>query len=154
VNLFTNVYNNRYKGVYDTIAIDMAFTSFVVNITNSFTISKGFTGELTGFYRHKSINSLSRMEPIYQIGLGLQKQVLQGKGMVRINVRDPFAWQKFEGVNKYGLIDGDFLSRPDIRQATATFTWRFGKNGQPNQQPRRRSSSSQDEQNRVGQGGQ
>lgn len=152
-NFFTNVYNNRYKGMYDTIAIDMAFTSFLVNITNNFTLGKGFTAELTGFYRHKAINNLSKMEPIYQIGFGLQKQVMKGKGTVRLNVRDPFAWQQFKGVNKYGLIDGDFLSRPDVRQVTATFTWRFGKTTQQNQ-PRRRSTSSQDEQNRVGQGGQ
>jgi hypothetical protein len=153
-NLFTNIYNNRYKGVYDTIPIDMAFTSFMVNITNSLTLGKGFTGEVTGFYRHKSINSLTKMEPIYQIGFGLQKQVLKGKGTLRFNVRDPFAWQKFEGVNKYGMVDGNFLARPDIRQVSTTFTWRFGKNGQQNPQPRRRASSSQDEQNRVGQGGQ
>jgi hypothetical protein len=75
--------------------------------------------------------------------------VLKGKGTVRINARDPFGWQKFEGLNKYGMIDGNFLSRPDIRQVGATFTWRFGQNGQQNQ-PRRRNSSSQDEQNRVG----
>lgn len=150
-NLFTNVYNNHYTGIYDTIRIDMAFTSFSVNVTNNFTFGKGFTGELSGFYRYKAINSLTKMEPIYQISLGAQKQVMKGKGTVRLNIRDPFAWQKFEGLNKYGLIDGNFLVRPDIRQVTATFTWRFGKNGQQ-AQPRRRSSSSQDEQNRVGGG--
>jgi len=153
-NLFTNVYNNRYKGVYDTIPIDMAFTSFMFNITNNLTLGKGFTGEITGFYRHKSINNLSKMEPIYQMGFGLQKQVLKGKGTLRFNMRDPFAWQKFEGLNKYGMVDGNFLARPDIRQVSTTFTWRFGKNGQQNPQPRRRATSSQDEQNRVGQGGQ
>ncbi len=154
INLFTNLFNNRYKGTYDTIAIDLAFTSFLVNITNSFTIAKGFTGESTGFYRHKAINNLSKVEPLYQIGFGLQKQIMKGKGTVRLNVRDPFAWQQFKGVNKYGMIDGDFRSRPDTRQVTGTFTWRFGKNTQQNQQPRRRAGSSQEEQNRVGQGGQ
>lgn len=151
LNLFTNVFNNRYQGVYDTIPIDLSFTSFMVNTTSTFTISQGFTAELTGFYRHKAINNLSRMEPIYQIGFGMQKQVLKGKGTLRFNVRDPFAWQRFQGLNRYGLIDGNFLSRPDIRSVTTSFTWRFGKNGQ-NNGPRRRSSSSQDEQNRVGQG--
>ena len=154
VNFFGNVFNNRYKGQYDTVAIDLAFSSFVINMTHNFTLGKGFTGEVTGFYRHKAIFSLSRMEPIYQVGFGVQKTIMKGKGTLRFNVRDPFAWQKFEGLNKYGLIDGNFLARPDIRQVTTTFTWRFGKNGQQNQQPRRRSSSSQDEQNRVGGGGQ
>jgi hypothetical protein len=90
-NIFTNIYNNHYEGVYDTINIDLSFTSFMVNITNSFTLGKGLSGELTGFYRHKSLNSLTRMEPIYQIGIGLQKQVMKGKGTVRLNIRDPFA---------------------------------------------------------------
>jgi hypothetical protein len=45
-------------------------------------------------------------------------------------------------------------NRWDNRQVKTTFTYRFGKNGQQNDPPRRRSSASQDEQNRVGQGGQ
>jgi len=150
-NVFTNIYNNHFEGVLDTFSIDRSFTSFMVNITNNFTISKGFTAEVSGFYRHKSLANLSVMNPIYQISVGLQKQVMQGKGTVRLNVRDPFAWQKFTGYNRYGLIDNTFSNRPDIRQVTATFTWRFGSNNQQNT-PRRRAASSQDEQNRAGGG--
>ena len=149
-NLFTNVFNNHYKGVYDTFNIDRSYTSFTANITNSFTFKKGWTAELSGFYRHKALAGLTQMEPIYQMSFGVQKQVMKGKGTLRLNVRDPFAWQKFEGRNTYGMIDGGFIARPDIRQVTGTFTWRFGKTGQQNQ-PRKRNSSSQDEQNRVGQ---
>ena len=149
-NFFTNVFNNHYKGVYDTINLDMAYTSFTANITNNFTFKKGWTAELSGFYRHKALNGLTHMEPIYQMSVGVQKQIMKGKGTLRFNFRDPFAWQKFEGRNTYGLVDGGFISRPDTRQLTGTFTWRFGKTGQQNQ-PRRRNSSSQDEQNRVGQ---
>jgi len=149
-NFFTNVFNNRYKGVYDTFNIDISYTSFTANITNNFTFKKGWSAELSGMYRHKALGGLTRMEPIYQMSFGFQKQVMKGKGTLRFNVRDPFAWQKFEGRNTYGMIDGGFIARPDIRQVTGTFTWRFGKTGQQNQ-PRRRNSSSQDEQNRVGQ---
>jgi iron complex outermembrane recepter protein len=148
VNVFSNVFNNHFEGVYDTIVIDLAYTSFSVNVTNSFTLGKGLTAELTGFYRHKSLEQLARMEPIYQMSLGLQKQVLQGKGTVRLNVRDPFAWQKFAGHNQYGYVDMKFKNRPDVRQVTATFSLRFGKQTQQTQ--RRRSGSSQEEQSRVG----
>ena len=149
-NLFSNVFNNHYKGVYDTFNIDISYTSFTANITNNFTFKKGWTAELSGMYRHKALGGLTRMEPIYQMSVGVQKQVLKGKGTLRFNIRDPFAWQKFEGRNTYGMVDGGFLARPDMRQVTGTFTWRFGKTGQQNH-PRRRNSSSQDEQNRVGQ---
>jgi hypothetical protein len=149
-NVFANVFNNRYKGVYDTFNLDIKYTSFSANMTNNFTFKKGWSAELSGMYRHKALGGLTRMEPIYQMSFGLQKQVMKGKGTLRFNVRDPFAWQKFSGRNTYGMVDGGFTARPDIRQVTGTFTWRFGKNGQQNQ-PRRRNSSSQDEQNRVGQ---
>lgn len=149
LNLFANVFNNQYQGIYDTFRIDLAYTSFMVNLTNSFNFGKGFSAELSGFYRHKSLMGLSVFEPQYQMSIGLQQQVMKGAGTVRLNIRDPFAWQVFEGSNKYGPIDGRFTFRPDARQVTATFTWRFGGQSS-NNQPRRRTSSSQDEQNRVG----
>ncbi len=150
-NLFTNVFNNLYKGIYDTINIRLTYTSFMINLTNNFNFGKGFTGELSGFYRYKTVNSLTKLEPVYQMSVGLQKQVMKGKATIRLNIRDPFAWQKFEGLNKHGLVDGTFLARPDIRQVTTTFTWRFGKNTQQ-AQPRRRNSGSEDEQSRAGGG--
>jgi hypothetical protein len=125
----------------------------MANVTNTFTIAQGFTAELSGLYRHKNIDQLAVMQPVYQMSIGAQKQILKGKGTIRLNIRDPFAWQKFEGQNKYGDVDMHFLSRPDLRQVTSTFTYRFGKSTQQNQ-PRRRNTSSQDEQNRVQQGGQ
>jgi iron complex outermembrane receptor protein len=147
MNLFTTVFNNHYTGVYNTVDIDVRFTSFMVNVTNSFTITKGFTAELSGFYRHRSIEQLTKVEPLYQMSIGLQKQVMKGKGTVRLNVRDPFAWQNFEGVNQYGYVDMHFKNHPDVRQVTATFSVRFGKQ---TQQQQRRRGSSQEEQSRVG----
>jgi iron complex outermembrane receptor protein len=151
-SFFTNIYNNRYVGVYNADPIDVSFTSFMVNVTNSFTFNKktGFTGEVSGFYRHKSVDQLAVIEPIYQLGFALQKQVLQGKGSLRLNVRDPFAWQKFSSSVKYSDIDLHSVARPDVRQVTATFTYRFGKSTQNAQ--RRRTGGSQDEQSRVGSG--
>jgi hypothetical protein len=151
MNLFGNVFNNKYKGQLDSIKVDVSYTSFMINLTNSFTIAKGLTGEISGFYRSKGVDQLTRIEPVYQMSLGLQKQIMEGKGTLRLNIRDPFAWQKFEGYNQYGYVDMRFANRPDTRQVTATFSLRFGKSTQPQPQ-RRRSGSSQEEQSRVGQG--
>ena len=151
-NFFTNVYNNHFIGVIEAAKIDIDYTSFMVNITNTFTLGKGMTAELSGFYRHKDVNQLSIVEPLYQMSIGAQKQIIKGKGTIRLNVRDPFAWQRFEGINKYNNIDMRFSNRPDVRQVSATFSYRFGKST-PQSQPRRRASSSQDEQSRVGQAG-
>jgi iron complex outermembrane receptor protein len=154
VNLFTNIYNNHYKGTYENRPLDISYTSFMVNMTQTFTLKQGFTLEMTGFYRARGVDQLTISEPMYMISFGGQKQVLKGKGTVRLNLRDPFWLQRFKGRTQYDIVDNRVQNRWDNRQVTATFTYRFGKNGQQNPPPRRRNSAAQDEQNRVGQGGQ
>ncbi|HEU4901916.1 MAG TPA: outer membrane beta-barrel family protein, partial [Flavisolibacter sp.] len=152
-NLFTNIYNNHYQGVYNTKPLDVGFTSFSANLTNTFQVGKGLTTELSGFYRYRTVEQLAVVEPLYQMSVAASKQIMQGRGTVRLNIRDPFAWMHFNGENKYGDIDMRFNNHPDTRQVTATFTLRFGKST-PQSQPRRRNSSTQEEQSRVGQGNQ
>jgi hypothetical protein len=152
LNTFTNVYNNHYKGIYNNEPIDIAFTAFTMNLTNSFTFSqkKGFSGEVSGFYRSKTVDQLTIGDPVYFMSIALQKSILKNKGTLRLNIRDPFAWQQFGSHVQYSDINMTSLARPDIRQVTATFSYRFGKS--TGQSPRRRSSGSQEEQSRVGQG--
>ena len=148
-NFFTNIYNNHYKGIYNAEPLDISYTSFMVNITNTFTIKQGFSLELSGFYRGKGVDQLTINQPIYQMSLGGQKNILKNKATVRLNIRDPFAWQEYRGLTEYGNIYAKIHSKFDVRQVTATFTYRFGKNIQQPPQ-RRRGSATQDEQNRVG----
>jgi hypothetical protein len=78
---------------------------------------------------------------------------MKGKGTIRMNFRDPFWIQRYKGKTQYDIVDSRVENRWDNRQVTASFTYRFGKSQQGQQQPRRRNSASQDEQNRVGGGG-
>ena len=148
-NFFTNIYNNHYKGIYNAEPLDMSYTSFMINVTNTFTIKQGFSLELSGFYRGKGVDQLTLNQPIYQMSVGGQKNILKNKATIRLNIRDPFAWQEYRGVTEYGNIYAKIHSKFDVRQVTATFTYRFGKNIQQ-QPPRRRNNATQDEQNRVG----
>lgn len=153
-NTFVNVYNNHYEGTYENKPLEFNYTSFMINMTNTFTLKQGFTLEMSGFYRARGVNNLSIDEPMYVLSFGGQKTVLKGKGTMRLNLRDPFWLQRYRGKTQYDIIDTRVQNRWDNRQVTASFTYRFGKNGQQNPPPRRRNSASQEEQNRVGQGGQ
>jgi outer membrane receptor protein involved in Fe transport len=149
-NLFTNIYNNHYEGIYNADPIDLSYTSFMANMTNTFTIKPGFSLELSGFYRAKGIDQLTINQPIYNMSLGGQKTIMKGKATMRLNIRDPFAWQQFRGITEYSTIYVKIRNKFDARQVTATFTYRFGKNTQQTPPPRRRNSATQDEQNRAG----
>ncbi|MFT3751215.1 MAG: TonB-dependent receptor [Agriterribacter sp.] len=148
-NVFANLYNNHYKGMYNADPIDLSYTAYMVNITNSFTIAKGFSAELSGFYRSKSVNQLLVIDPMYQMSIGLQKSLLKDKATLRLNFRDPFGWQKFGGVSRYGDVDVTIRNRWDTRQVSASLTYRFGKNTiAPS---RKRATGVSDEINRAGQ---
>jgi len=157
-NLYANVYRNHYIGTYISnetgqpvvVDLDLAFTSFTVNINNNFTIGKGWSAELSGWYRYKTIEQLSLSYPMGQINIGLAKNnLLKGKGSLRLNARDPFNFQHYKGLTKYGTVDIDIKNRWDNRQYGVNFTYRFGK---PQGQVRRRSSATEEEQQRVGAG--
>lgn len=152
INLFTNVYNNHYTGMVGVEKIDLGYTSFSANMSNSFNMGKGWTGEISGFYNHKNfVSSVIVAQPMGMFSLGLGKQVLKGKGTVRLNARDPFWLQKFHGSTDMDKFTTDIRSKWDNRRFIVSFNFRFGKAQQ--QQPQRKRGGSDEEQNRAGSGG-
>ena len=151
-NLFFNLFNNHYEGTYEDKPLDMSYTSFMVNMTQTFTLKPGFSLELTGFYRARGVDQLSIDEPMYVLSFGGQKTVLKGKGTLRLNLRDPFWMQRYRGSTNYDIISTTVRNRWDNRQITTSFTYRFGKSNGQSAPARKRNSASQEEQNRVGQG--
>lgn len=154
VNFFVNVYNNRYEGVYfnsytgKNDPIDLNYTSATVNVSNTLSFKKGWSGEVSGWYRAKTIEQLSISDPMYFMNLGVQKIVMKGKGTWRLNIRDPFHWQQYRGRTVYSDIDVQVYNKWDNRNVTATFSYRFGKTTVA--QARRRTTGATEEQNRVG----
>jgi hypothetical protein len=87
-----------------------------------------------------------------QLNIALAKNnLLKGKGSLRINARDPFGWQYYRGRVLYGNIDVQIRNWWPTRQYGISFTYRFGKT-QIATPPKRKTGSSQEEQNRVGAG--
>jgi hypothetical protein len=153
-NIFINVYNNHYGGLYDNKPISMSYTSFTINSTQTFTLKPGFSLELSGFYRARGVDQLNINEPMYMVSFGGQKQVMKGKGTLRLNLRDPFWLQRYKGKTVYDLVDSRISNKWDNRQVTLGLTYRFGKNTQQAPASKRRTGASQEEQNRVGGAGQ
>jgi hypothetical protein len=86
-----------------------------------------------------------------QINFGLAKNnLLKGKASIRLNARDPFGWMRYKATTQYGNVDISILNRFDSRQYGVNFTYRFGKQ---QGQSRRKSSATEEEQQRVGAGG-
>lgn len=148
---FANVFNNNYKGTVNGIKLNADITSYMFNSSSQFKFKKGWGAEVSGFYRSKLlVSGLIIGEPMGVVSFGASKQILKGKGSIRLNLNDPFWIQYFRGYTKFGNIDTRIQSKWDNRRIVINFTYRFSK-GQ-NVQQRRRNGGAADEQNRVGQG--
>ncbi|HEY1022441.1 MAG TPA: outer membrane beta-barrel protein, partial [Flavisolibacter sp.] len=95
------------------------------------------------------IESVFQAAAVGGLNLGFSQQILKDKGTLRFNVRDVLYSQRFRATAKYGTVDAIINERGDSRVATIGFTYRFSKGKVAN--VKRRASSANDEQNRVGQ---
>lgn len=120
------------------------------NINNQFKFNKGWSAELSGFYNAKSQDAQFTIYGFGQVAAGIGKQILKGKGTIRLNIRDIFFTQQIKGDIRYQNVRERFNQSRDSRVATISFNWRFGKQlGEA----RKRNNGSSEEQNRVRAGG-
>ncbi len=151
ISTYLNAYRNHFEGFYNNDPIDISMTTFMGNMSNSFTLGKGWSAELSGWYRSRGTEGLLIIDDLWAMNGGISKQVLKKKGTVRLSVRDIFYTQKVTGKVLYSDIDVDLSNVRDTRQVSIGFTYRFGKTNIA--QARQRKSGASDEQNRVGGGG-
>jgi iron complex outermembrane recepter protein len=150
-SIYLNVFNNRYEGIVTNTPVSIEFTSFTINGSQTFTFAKTWNAELNGFFRSAGIEGVLKAKSIGMIAVGIGKQVMKGKGTIRVNVRDVFYTQRFRAESRYGAVDIAFQEARDSRVLNVNFTYRFSK-GKMNGQQRKRNSGP-DETNRVGVGG-
>ncbi len=147
-NIYTNVANNRFKGVVNNENISLGITMFMTQIQQQFKWGKGWGAELSGFYRSKGLEGVIFINPIKQVDVGFSKQVLKGKGTVKLNFKDIFHGAVYTGYSKYGTVDANFTNVNDQRAVALSFTLRFNK-GKLKASGGRREGGASDEQNRV-----
>ncbi len=142
------LYYGRYSGNLVNTDLDAGRTTFTFNSNNSFIISSTLTGEFTGNYQSKSTYGFLEIDPIWFMGLGVQKQLFEKKATLKLSVNDVFYTN---GIDAFTLLSGygeHFLQTRDTRVGTLSFTYRFGKSQVPG--ARRRSGGAEDEKRRAG----
>jgi iron complex outermembrane recepter protein len=145
--VYTNYNYSRYKGVLYGEPIDVSAGNLLVSLNNQMKFSKGWSAELSGWYRTKGVEGQIIIEPFGALMAGVSKQVLKGKGTVKFNIRDIFYSQVVEGDINFKSTEAHFKNWRDTRVANITFTYRFGKPLKNGNEPRNRNTP--DEQNRV-----
>ncbi|GAA4445784.1 outer membrane beta-barrel family protein [Nibrella saemangeumensis] len=143
VTAFYNRINTPYRGGQ----YNVSFVGYNLYSSSNFVLGKGFSGELAAWYNSAGVDGFFRYQPMGAFSVGVQKQVMNKKGTLRVNVNDPFWLNRFRGETKYQDISMKVQSVFESRQARVTFTYRFGN--QNVKAARQRRSATADEQGRV-----
>ena len=149
-NVYGNVFNNRFDGIVNGDKVTVEATTAQFNVSNQFKFNKGWAAEVSGFYTTPLIWGVFKIKGFGMMNVGVSKQVLKGKGSVRLNVRDVLLTNIANGSSRYSNIDAAFRQTRDSKVANISFTYRFskGKVGQ-----KRKTGGAGDESSRVKIGG-
>ncbi|MFN4144515.1 MAG: outer membrane beta-barrel protein [Runella sp.] len=145
-----SAFYNRFRSFYYGADLDISQFGATISMNNSFTLPKGYTAELSGFWNSPTQYNLLQARAQGQISMGVAKSFWNKKGSLRLNVNDIFFLNRFAGSVKYQDIDFRVLSRWESRQARVSFTYRFGN--QQVKAARQRSTSTEDLRNRASSG--
>lgn len=148
-SIYTNYNYNKFKGRLNGNGeyIDIAASNLLLNVNNQFKFNKGWSAELSGFYRTKGVDGQIIIQPLGQLSAGIAKQVLKTKGNIRFNVRDILYTNKATGDINFENTLAHFVNSRDSRVASLSFTYNFGKPIKGMQ--RRKIGGADDETNRV-----
>ena len=147
--VYANYSYNKFTGELYGNNINIAAGIFQANMNNQMNFKKGWGAELSGWYRGKGPDAQVILDAFGQLAAGVSKQVLKGKGTVKINIRDIFYTQKPQGEIDFKNTQAHFVNTRDTRVANITFTYRFGK---PLKNTSSQHNNSVEEQNRVNTG--
>lgn len=139
-------YYSQYIGNINNYSFNQGWPSVTFNTSNSFSLGKGISGELSFLYNHKTLYGVTYINPNYNLTVGVQKSLLDKKGTISINYSDLFwrAWPS--GTTYFGGVNESWKSKRETRVLNVTFTYRFGKG----QTRMRRNSGADTEKQRAG----
>jgi hypothetical protein len=98
-----------------------------LNVNNQFRWTGGWSAELSGFYNTRDVEGQFVTYPFGQVSTGAARQVLKGKGTVKVNLADAFFTSYIRGDILYQNVHEHYLQKRDSRVVNVAFTWRFGK---------------------------
>ncbi|MBC7534752.1 MAG: TonB-dependent receptor, partial [Ferruginibacter sp.] len=137
----------EFKGILNGKKLEVSGTNFTTNVNNQFSFKKGWSAEISGFYRSKSVEGQIIIKSLSQADIGVKKEILKNKGALKLSIRDIYGPRTARGKIDFQNTEASFQQYNDSRVATLSFSYRFGNPVKG--QPKRKTGGAGDEQNRI-----
>ena len=133
---------------YEGENLDIKQSNYRINTIQSFTITKRFTAELSGFFQSKSLRGITVSKPMGRADIGLQYKFKNENSRLNLNFTDVFhtaVWKSEVDIPELNLKSSMKLDF-DNRYIKLTFSQNFGNNAV---KVRKRNTASDEEQKRI-----
>ena len=138
----------HYSGQLYTQQLDAKGNYVALQCLNVFKMGKGWAAEVRGNYQSDLVYAQLLIKSYGTLNIALQKSILKGKGVLKLNATDLLYTRRADGIIRYlYLTDADWNSRIDSRAVGMSFSYRFGKTDV--QRQGYKSTGAESEQNRV-----
>lgn len=146
-----NAYYANYEGNIANTPLNNGSPTIEFNTNNSFILPREYSAELGMWYQARQIYGYMDVRPTWALNAGLQKNFLEKRATLKINIQDIF-WTGYpRATSTYTGYQEDFVAERETRQVNIALTYRFGKRTvAPN---RRHSSGAEEEKSRAGNNG-
>jgi outer membrane receptor protein involved in Fe transport len=130
-NIFVNYSYDSYKGTVNGDPLNNQINMLFLNLNNQFKFKKGWSAEISGWYRTKGIEGQIIISPLSQVTVAGQKQILKNKGTLKFSIRDLFYSNIPTGDINFSRTEARFTNKRDNRILSLSFVYRFGRNFKP-----------------------
>jgi hypothetical protein len=147
-----DAYIGKYKGNYAFTDLNDGNLVFNFVTNNTFQLGHDWSAELNFNYHSREVYAFMDLNPMWGLGAGIQKMLMKKKATLKLAVTDIFWTNLPSAFIKYRDYQETFEVFRETRQASISYTYRFGdKQLTPS---RRRLGGAEDEKQRAGTGAQ
>jgi len=142
--------NGTVTGMYKTIQMNeknnstLSMPSVMANLSNNFTLPYNINLEANARYSSSLLISNIIVRPRFTLDLGVQKSILNDKGMIKVSLSDVFRTANGGAYAKFDNVNIDVMNKWDSRKLNITFNYRFGKDNFKTRANRATSSSEEE----------
>lgn len=125
-NLFYNKFTTAASEKNNVSATVQQGGSFTFDSQHTFTVPGGWKAELNALFHSSEVSGVFTTKAYYMISAGAQRDVLKGKGNIKLLVNDIFRSRQIKQLANYNGIYTYTHSRYDNRSVMLSFSYRFG----------------------------
>ena len=130
-NGYANIWYNYqfFEGTIGGKSIKSEVPSYGAYLQNSFTLGKGYTAEISGWFNGPSIwGGTWKTKSQGAIDIGLQKTILQNRATIKVSATDIFHTAPWTASSDFGGLRIKGGGAWESQTVRVNFSWRFGSN--------------------------